>query len=99
MKNYMHSSPAGSRPASTERRRQSPTPQGHAPTSTMSSESRHDTPTLIEDYSRIMHRHTQQQIENLPPADRQNNNDQHRKNPSRSPRVSPHSRQKSNPSS
>ncbi|OJD17349.1 hypothetical protein AJ78_02534 [Emergomyces pasteurianus Ep9510] len=98
MKNYRRSSTAGSRPASTERHRQSPTLQGEALTSTMSSESLQDTPTSLEDYSRIMHRHTQQQIEKLPPADGQKDNDGH-KSPNRSPPVSPHNKQRSNTSS
>ncbi|KKZ61629.1 hypothetical protein EMCG_03814 [[Emmonsia] crescens] len=88
----------GSRPASTERHRQSPTPQGDTPSSTMSSDSLQGTPTPLEDYSRIMHRHTQRQIERLPPTDRQEGSDRNR-NTNRSPRVSPHNKQNPNPSS
>ncbi|OJD23116.1 hypothetical protein ACJ73_05535 [Blastomyces percursus] len=85
MQDYRRSSAAGSPPASTERHRQSPARQDDAPSS-MASDSLHEAQTL-EDYSRIMHRHTQRQIERLSSVVGQDGNDRNR-DTSRSPRVS-----------
>ncbi|KAG5291640.1 hypothetical protein I7I48_03503 [Histoplasma ohiense] len=98
MQDYRRLSTAGSRPASAERHGQSPDPQADPLSSTMNSDSRHNTPTPLQDYSRIMHRHTQRQIERLPSVNGKDGNDRN-KNSDRSPRVSPHNKQNSMPSS
>ncbi|KLJ12171.1 hypothetical protein EMPG_09599 [Blastomyces silverae] len=97
MQDYRRSPIAGSRPSSTERHRQSPARQNDASSSIMTSDSLHEAQTL-EDYSRIMHQHTQRQIERLPSVVGQGGKDRNG-DTGRSPGVSQHSKEQSNLSS
>ncbi|OAT01141.1 uncharacterized protein BDCG_16929 [Blastomyces dermatitidis ER-3] len=97
MQDYRRSAMAGSHPGSTERHRQSPGRQDDAPSSIMTSDSLHEAQTL-EDYSRIMHRHTQRQNERLPSVVGQDGSDRNG-DTGRSPRVSQHNKEQSNLSS